>query len=84
MRFGGGLVIAEGPIPQSPTSPNRWIIEDGYTEYDLFARYETTIGKTPTTFGLNIENAGNTFFFRTRGNANERRRMVFSVKLDLM
>lgn len=83
-RFGGGVVIAEGPIPQSPTSPNRWIIEDGYTEYDLFARYETMIGNTPTSFGVNIENAGNTFFFRTRGNANERRRVVFSVKLDLM
>ena len=59
------------------------IIEDGYTEWDLFARYETEIGNTPTTFGVNVENANNVFFFRTRGNANERRRVVFSVKLDL-
>ncbi len=81
-RFGGGWVIAEGPIPQSPTPPNRWIIEDGYTELDLFARYETTIADRPTTFGVNIDNANNVFFFRTRGNANERRRVVFSVKVD--
>jgi outer membrane receptor for ferric coprogen and ferric-rhodotorulic acid len=83
LRFGGGIVIAEGPIPQSPTNANRWIIEDGYTEYDLFARYETTLYNTPTTFGVNIENANNVFFFRTRGNSNERRRAVFSVRLDL-
>lgn len=84
LRFGGGVVIAEGPIPQSPTNVNRWIIEDGYTEYDLFARYETTLFNTPTTFGVNVENAGNVFFFRTRGNANEHRRTVFSVRLDLL
>ena len=84
LRFGGGIVIAEGPIPQSPTSPNRWVIEDGYTEYDLFARYETTLFNTPTTFGVNVENAGNTFFFRTRGNSNEHRRTVFSVRFDLL
>lgn len=82
-RFGGGLVIAEGPIPQSPTAPNRWIIEDGYTELDLFARYETIIADRPTTFGVNVDNANNVFFFRTRGNANERRRVVFSVKVEL-
>lgn len=83
LRFGGGLVIADGPIPQSPTSANRWIIEDGYTEWDAFARYETRIGDKPTTFGVNVENANNVFFFRTRGNANERRRVVFSVKVDI-
>ncbi len=82
-RFGGGWVIADGPIPQSPTSPNRWIIEDGYTEFDVFARYETMIADRPTTFGVNVDNANNVFFFRTRGNANERRRVVFSVKVDL-
>jgi len=83
LRFGGGIVIAEGPIPQSPTASNRWIIEDGYTELDVFARYETKLGNTPTTLGVNVENANNVFFFRTRGNANERRRVVFSAKFDL-
>jgi hypothetical protein len=84
LRFGGDLVIAEGPIHQSPTNVNRWIIEDAYTEYDLFARYETTLFNTPTTFGVNIENAGNVFFFRTRGNANEHRRVMFSARFDLL
>jgi len=53
-------------------------------EYDLFARYETTLFNTPTTFGVNIENAGNVFFFRIRGNANERRRVMFSARFDLL
>jgi iron complex outermembrane recepter protein len=83
LRFGGGFVRADGPIPQSPTANNRWIIEDGYTEFDVFARYETKLFNTPTTFGVNVDNATNVFFFRTRGNSNEHRRAVFSVKLDL-
>ena len=73
----------DGPIPQSPTNANRWILEDGYTELDLFARYETTLFNIPTTLGVNIENANNVFFFRTRGNANERRRVMFSAKFDI-
>ena len=82
LRIGGGLVIVDGTVHQSPTNVNRWIVEDGYSEFDFFARYQTDLFNTPVTFGVNVENANNVFFFRTRGNANERRRAVFSARFD--
>jgi iron complex outermembrane recepter protein len=82
LRFGGGLVKVRGPVPQQSTSANRFIIEDGYTEVDLFARYVMDIYNTPVTFGINLDNATDEFYFRTRGNSNEKRRAVFSAKVD--
>lgn len=82
LRVGGGVVTVDGTVHQSPTKVNRWIIEDGYSEFDFFARYETNLFNTPVTFGVDVENANNVFFFRTRGNANERRRAVFSARFD--
>ncbi|MSU48397.1 MAG: hypothetical protein EXS37_04770 [Opitutus sp.] len=83
LRLGGGVVHVKGPVVQQSGTTSRWIIEDGYTELDFFARYNTKfIGKS-VTLGLNVENANDVFYFRTRANTNEKRRFVFSLKLEL-
>src|SRR5688572_8547386 len=38
LRFGGGIVWASGPIQQFNTSADSLVVENGYTQVDLFAR----------------------------------------------
>ena len=83
LRFGGGLVWADGPIPQFGTPENALVFEDGYTVIDLFVRYPTMIGEQPVTFGINIDNVTDEFYVRSRAATNEARQILFSVAFDL-
>jgi iron complex outermembrane receptor protein len=83
LRFGGGIVWAKGPIQQFGTPKNALVAEDGYTTVDLFARYPTEIGGRQVTFGVNIDNANDAFFARSRGAFSAPRTVLFSVSTDL-
>lgn len=83
LRFGGGLVYAKGPIQQFGNIANRFVQEDGYTEVNLFMRYPTMIGEQPVTYGINVDNATDEFYVRSRAATNEARTVLFSVSLDL-
>ena len=83
LRIGGGVVHAKGPIQQFGNIANRFVTEDGYTEFNLFARYPTMIGEQPVTYGINVDNATDTFYVRSRAATNEARTFLFSVSLDL-
>ena len=83
LRIGGGIVWADGPIPQFGTPNNKLVFEDGYTVVDLFARYPTMIGDQPVTFGINIDNVTDEFYVRSRAATNEARQIVFSASFDL-
>ncbi|MCZ6674214.1 MAG: TonB-dependent receptor [Verrucomicrobia bacterium] len=83
LRIGGGLVFADGPIQQFGNIVNRFVTEDGYTTIDLFARYPTMIGDQPVTFGINIDNAGDEFYVRSRAATNEARTVLFTASFDL-
>lgn len=83
LRIGGGVVHAEGPIQQFGNIANRFVTEDGYTEFNLFARYPTMIGDQPVTFGLNIDNATDEFYVRSRAATNEARTFLLSASFDL-
>jgi iron complex outermembrane receptor protein len=83
LRFGGGIVWAKGPIQQFGTPKNALVAEDGYTTVDLFARYPTEIGGRQVTFGVNIDNANDAFFARSRGAFSSPRTVLFSVSTDL-
>ena len=82
-RFGGGLVYADGPIPQFGNIANRFVTEDGYTTFDFFARFPATIGGRDVTFGINIDNVTDEIFVRSRAATNEGRQILFSVSTDL-
>ena len=82
-RFGGGIVFAEGPIQQFGNQANRLVVEDGYTTFDFFARFPAEIGGREVTFGINIDNATDEFFVRSRAATNEARQFIFSVSTDL-
>ncbi|MEO6246432.1 MAG: TonB-dependent receptor, partial [Opitutaceae bacterium] len=83
LRLGGGVIVARGPIQQFGTSSSRLVLENGYTTYNAFARYETKILGRPTSFGFNADNLTDTDYFRSRGGRSDPRQYVFSVKLDL-
>ena len=83
LRIGGGVVWADGPIPQFGTPNNALVFEDGYTTVDFFMRYPTMIGEHPVTFGLNIDNVTDEFFVRSRAATNQARQIVFSATFDL-
>jgi iron complex outermembrane receptor protein len=82
-RFGGGLVWADGPIPQFGNIANRYVTEDGYLTFDLFARFPMTLGERDWDFGINIDNATDEFFVRSRAATNEARQILFSLSTDL-
>lgn len=83
LRFGGGLVWADGPIQQFGNAANRLVIEDGYTQIDLFARYTADLGGREYTFGLNIDNVTDEIYVRSRAATNDARQYVFSVSTKL-
>ncbi len=83
LRFGGGLVYADGPIQQFGNIVNRFVTEDGYTEINLFARYPTMICDQPVTFGINVDNATDVFYVRSRAATNEARTFLFTASFDL-
>lgn len=83
LRLGGGMIHVEGPVQQFETSGNRYILEDGYTQFDLFARYETKLMGRRTTLGVNVSNLTDIFFYRARGNPNTPRTILGSVRIDL-
>jgi iron complex outermembrane recepter protein len=82
LRFGGGGVVVHGSTPQFGTSNNRLVLEDGYTELSAFARYSTRLFNREATFGLNVSNLTDTFYFRARANTNTPRQVVGSLRLD--
>jgi outer membrane receptor protein involved in Fe transport len=82
-RFGGGLVFADGPIAQFGNTVNSLVVEDGYTVFDLFARFPVEFGDRDWTFGINIDNATDEFFVRSRAATNEARQILFSLSTDL-
>lgn len=81
LRFGGGAIRAWGPIQQFGTSDSRLVREDGYTQVNLFARYETVLYDKPVTFGINVSNLTNEFFIRARANSNTPREIVGSINV---
>ncbi|MDQ8182916.1 TonB-dependent receptor [Pelagicoccus sp. SDUM812005] len=81
-RFGGGVIHAEGRIQQYGNSVNRLIYEDGYTEVNLFARYETEFNEYPVSFGLNVSNATDILYLQSRGGTNNPRQITFSSRID--
>jgi iron complex outermembrane receptor protein len=82
LRMGGGAIRAWGPIQQFGTSTNQLVVEDGYTQINLFARYTTQLFEKPTTFGLNISNLTNEFMIRARANTNSPRQIMGSIRVD--
>ncbi len=82
LRFGGGVIVARGPIQQFGTSNSQLVLENGYTTYNAFVRYETKIMNRSTTFGLNADNLTDTDYFRSRGARSDRRQFVGSVRVD--
>ena len=82
LRFGGGVVVAHGPIQQFGTSNSRLVVENGYTTYSAFIRYETKIRNRATSFGLNADNLTDTDYFRSRGARSDPRQYVASVRID--
>lgn len=82
-RFGGGMVFADGPIQQFGNISNSLVVEDGYTTFDLFARFPVTFGERDWTIGINIDNATDEFFVRSRAATNEARQMLFSLSTEL-
>lgn len=82
-RFGGGLVWADGPIPQFGNIANRYVTEDGYTTFDLFARFPANIGGRDVEIGINIDNVTDELFVRSRAATNEARQFLLSVSTDL-
>lgn len=83
LRFGGGIVHAQGPIQQFGTSNNRLIRQGDYTATNAFVRYSTKIAARAVTFGFNADNLSDRDYFRSRGGRSDPRQYVFSVKLDL-
>jgi len=83
LRFGGGLVWADGPIQQFGNPANRLVVENGYTQVDVFARYETKIWDRDVTLGVNVDNLTDEFFVRARAATNDARQYVFSISTRL-
>ncbi|GAB5561271.1 MAG: TonB-dependent siderophore receptor [Synoicihabitans sp.] len=82
LRIGGGGIKAWGPIQQFGTSGNRLVVEDGYTQINVFARYRTELFNRPTTFGLNISNLADEFFIRARANTGTPRQVMGSIRME--
>jgi len=83
LRFGGGIVWADGPIQQFGTPVNALVFEDGYTTVDAFIRYPADIGGREVVFGLNVDNLTDEFFARSRGAFSRPRSFLFSVSTDI-
>lgn len=83
LRFGGGVVWADGPIQQFGTYNNRFVVEDGYTEVDVFARYPFTAWGKKLTAGINVDNLTDVFYMRSRAATNGPRQVIFSLSADL-
>jgi iron complex outermembrane receptor protein len=82
LRFGGGLVHTNGPIQQFGTSSSRLVVEDGYTDINLFARYQVEIAERPITLGLNVSNLTDTFYIQSRAGTNNPRQITFSSSME--
>ncbi len=82
LRFGGGIIHARGPIQQFGTSNSQFVVENGYTTFNLFARYPTKLFGQSVAFGANVDNLTNVFFMRSRAGTNNPRQIVFSVRWD--
>ena len=57
------------------------MVEDGYTEVNLFARYNTKIAARSVSFGVNASNLTNVFYYASRAATNDPRVIKFSVTL---
>ena len=82
LRLGGGAIKAWGPIQQFGTSGNRLVVEDGYTQINVFARYRTELFDRPTTFGINVSNLADEFFVRARANTGTPRQVMGSIRME--
>ncbi len=82
LRFGGGGVFVRGPIQQFGVSSNRLVVQRGYTELNLFARYETAYRDHKLGFGLNVNNLTDKFYLKARAASNTPRQIIFSTSLD--
>lgn len=82
LRFGGGVIVARGPIQQFGTSNNQFVVEDGYTVINLFARYATRIAGRAVTLGANVDNLNDVFFIQSRAATNNPRQLSFSATFD--
>ena len=81
LKIGGGVIVARGPIHQFGTSSSQLVVEDGYTEVNLFARYNTKIAARSVSFGVNASNLTNVFYYASRAATNDPRVIKFSVTL---
>ena len=82
LRFGGGFIVARGPIQQFGTSNNQLVVENGYTVINLFARYSTKLAGRAVSFGVNVDNLNDVFFIRSRAATNDPRQITFSTSVD--
>lgn len=82
-RFGGGFIVARGPIQQFGTSNNQLVVENGYTVINLFARYVTHIAKRTVSLGVNVDNLNDVFFMQARAATNNPRQITFTTTIDL-
>lgn len=82
LRFGGGVIVARGPIQQFGTSNSQLVFEDGYTTVNLFARYPVVLFGQRLTLGANVDNLTNVFYMRSSAGTNNPRQLVFSVNWE--
>jgi len=83
LRFGGGGVYVDGPIQQFGVSANRLVVQSGYTELNVFARYETTYRDRKLSFGFNVNNLTDEFYLEARAASNTARQYTFTASFEL-
>lgn len=83
LRFGGGVIVARGPIQQFGTSNSQLVFENGYTTVNLFARYPVVLFGEKLTLGVNVDNLTNVFYMRSRAGTNNPRQVAFSVNWEM-
>lgn len=83
LRLGGGFIVARGPIQQFGTSNNQFVLENGYTIINLFARYAMKLGGRDVSLGVNVDNLNDVFFIQARAATNSPRQITFSASFKL-
>lgn len=58
------------------------MVEDGYTQINVFARYRTELFDRPTAFGINVSNLADEFFVRARANTGTPRQVMGYIRME--
>lgn len=81
LTAGGILLRRDGPIPIVATFANRRLVENGYTNVDLFVGYDTQFFGKPTKISLNLSNATDAVFMDRQGALNAPRQAFVQTRL---